>query len=108
MVPSTVKVGAVPGAHWRMAILSCPTMLAFKRGAVSVNLVSNEYKKYILGSFFHRDIFSSRNLLFLVSTMPYDCGPYNRGLWFNLGFGMAKNFLDAYIGFRIVGKDQTV
>ena len=59
---------------------------------MSMNLVSSEHKKYILGSFFHRGIFSSINLLFLVSSVPYDCGPYNRGLWFNLGFGYGHEF----------------
>ena len=75
---------------------------------MSVNLVSSEHKKYILGSFFHRDIFSSTNLLFIKSFVPYDRGPKNRGVWFNLQFGMAMNFVDAYIGFQITGKDQIV
>ena len=38
--------------------------------AWSGELVSNEYKKYILGSFFHRDVFSSIDLLFIVSFVP--------------------------------------
>ena len=73
-----------------------------------MNLVSSEHEKYILGIFFHRDVFSSTNLLFIVIFMPYDRGPYNRGVWFNLQFGIAMNFLDAYTDFRIAGKDQIV
>ena len=73
---------------------------------MNVNLVSSEHEKYILGSFFHRDVFSSIDLLFIVIFVPYDRGPYNRGVLFNLQFGMAMNFVYAYTGFRIVGKDQ--
>ena len=39
---------------------------------MSVNLVSSEHEKYILGSFFHRNVFSSIDLLFIVSFVPYD------------------------------------
>ena len=40
--------------------------------------------------------------------VTYDRGPYNHGLAFNLGFGMAMNFLDVHLGFQIVGEVQTV
>ena len=49
-----------------------------------MNLVSSEHEKYIFGSFFHQHVFSSTNLLLIVNFVPYDRGPYNRGVWFNL------------------------
>ena len=51
---------------------------------MSVNLVSNEHEKYILGNFFHQNDFLSTKFLFIISFVPYDYGPYKRGVQFNL------------------------
>ena len=47
---------------------------------MSVNLVSSKHEKYMLRSFFHRDVFSSIDLVFIISFVPYDCGPYIHGI----------------------------